>query len=70
MGVLTGCICEPCTCSAHGGQKRASETPQLELHRIVMYYVGAGTDLIPLQAQPVVLTAEPSLQPRTYHFIR
>lgn len=48
-------ICAPCVCGAGGNQKRALDTPKLELQMSCGFWD-------PLQEQHVSLAAEPSLQ--------
>ena len=35
-------ISVPVSCSAHGGQKRVSDPPELELLTVISHHVGAG----------------------------
>ena len=37
-------VCEPCTCSTHSGQKRASDPLELELQELESHPVGAGNE--------------------------
>ena len=55
-------ICVAHACSAHGSQKRALDPVELEVPRRSW-----ELNLDPLEEQPVVLTAEPSLQPHSTH---
>ena len=48
-------MCVPGDCR---GQKRISDPPEIELHIIVSYPVGAGPNLDPLPEWQVFLTAE------------
>jgi hypothetical protein len=54
--------CAPHACSAHGGQKRTTDPLKLNLQMVVSHHVDAGNPG-PLWEQPVLLTAELSLQP-------
>jgi len=49
---------------ARGSQKRALDHLELELQVVVNHYVGSRN--CPLEEQPVLLTAEPSLQPLVF----
>jgi hypothetical protein len=50
-------ICIPYVYVTHWGQMRVSDPLELELQTVVSFHMG------PLEEQPVILTAEPSLQP-------
>jgi hypothetical protein len=56
-----------CACSAHGGQKRASDPLKLELQIIVSGRCWE-TNLGPLEEQQVFLTTELFLQPPSVIF--
>ena len=50
-----------------GASRRASDPLELESQMVVSYHVGAeNQNPHPLEEQPVILTAEPPLQPRDY----
>lgn len=55
--------CAPLACSAPGGQKRASALLGLELQVVGRGHVSQGNELGSLEEQPMLSTAEPSIQP-------
>ena len=52
-----------CACSAHNGQKRASDPLELELQTVVARCEGAGNQAQVLCKSSKGLITEPSLQP-------
>lgn len=57
-------VCEPHTCHVHGGQKRASDPPELELEMATSHHLGAVNPIrILCKNHSVFSTAESSLQP-------
>lgn len=49
--------------SAHRGQKRVLDPPELEMQRVVSHHIGSGSQIQVkgLQGQPMLLTTEPPL---------
>lgn len=53
-------MCSACVSGARGGPKRASDLLELALRAVVSGHAAAGNGSC---VQPVLLTAEPSIQP-------
>lgn len=56
-------MCTACMLGISGGRRRALDPLGLELQMVVNHRVGARTSPGPLEEQPVLLFAEPSVQP-------
>ena len=54
-------ICAPYVPDACGGLERASDPLELGLYTVVNHHLGAEIEPRPLENQPVLLTAGPSL---------